>query len=115
MDLRNLHFRHFLFDNADYNSRTVDGKNTFHAMRGIQCIAPKTDIISNNFLSRNKSRPSAIEMGKFGTVDLQSFEKSNKKPDATKIQNFVGAQINSKMSPLDTDLLWLYGTLIYGR
>ena len=33
-------FIQYVFDNADVNVRTLDGLNTFHAMGGIQCIAP---------------------------------------------------------------------------
>ncbi|GBM75646.1 hypothetical protein AVEN_162682-1 [Araneus ventricosus] len=31
-------FVQFIFDNADRNTRTVDGHGTFHVMGGVQCV-----------------------------------------------------------------------------
>lgn len=31
-------FVQFIYDNADFNTKTLDGLNTFHAMGGIQCV-----------------------------------------------------------------------------
>ncbi|GBM68303.1 hypothetical protein AVEN_126840-1 [Araneus ventricosus] len=33
-------FVQFVFDNADHNTRTVDGHGTFHVMGGVQCVTP---------------------------------------------------------------------------
>ena len=33
-------FKEFVFDNADFNVRTLDGYGTFHSMGGIMCITP---------------------------------------------------------------------------
>ncbi|GBM87391.1 hypothetical protein AVEN_168639-1 [Araneus ventricosus] len=33
-------FVQFAFDNADHNTRTVDGHGTFHVMGGVQCVTP---------------------------------------------------------------------------
>ncbi|GBM42998.1 hypothetical protein AVEN_88601-1 [Araneus ventricosus] len=33
-------FVQFVFDNADRNTRTVDGHGTFHVMGGVQCVTP---------------------------------------------------------------------------
>lgn len=33
-------FSQFVFDNADFNTQTLDG-HTFHAMGGIHCIIPR--------------------------------------------------------------------------
>lgn len=37
----------FVFDNIDINLRTLDGKDTFHALGGIECITPKTAVSSD--------------------------------------------------------------------
>lgn len=37
-------FIQHVFDNAHINIRTLDGLNTFHAMRGIQCITPHSSV-----------------------------------------------------------------------
>ncbi|CAD6231373.1 GSCOCG00012224001-RA-CDS, partial [Cotesia congregata] len=45
-------FFQFVFDNADFNSNTIDGKNTFHAMGGIQCVTPYNSIENDTSLPR---------------------------------------------------------------
>ena len=37
-------FVQFVFDNADVNTRTLDGMGTFHALGGIRCVTPSAAI-----------------------------------------------------------------------
>ena len=45
-------FLQHIFDNADVNVRTLDGKGTFHAMGGIQCITPGTCVETQTTVKR---------------------------------------------------------------
>ena len=47
----NAHLQ-YVFDNADYNLRTLDGRSTFHAMCGIVCVKPKTAVHTNTRIPR---------------------------------------------------------------
>lgn len=40
-------FTQMVFDNADINVRTLDGRNTFHAMGGIICASPHDSVKKN--------------------------------------------------------------------
>jgi len=35
----------FIFDNADHNTCTIDGKNTFHTIGGIMVVTPTSSVI----------------------------------------------------------------------
>lgn len=48
-------FFQFVFDNIDINLRTLDGKDTFHALGGIQCVTPKTAVTSDVRVPRVKT------------------------------------------------------------
>lgn len=37
-------FVQFVFDNADHNTRTVDGHGTFHVLGGVQCVTPASTV-----------------------------------------------------------------------
>lgn len=39
-----------IFDNADHNTATIDGRNTFHAMGGIMCVTPADAVSSEKKL-----------------------------------------------------------------
>ncbi|KAK9882608.1 hypothetical protein WA026_022237 [Henosepilachna vigintioctopunctata] len=52
-------FSQFVFDNADFNTNTLDGLSTFHAMRGIHCVTPKTAIAPDQVIPRLLRMPSA--------------------------------------------------------
>ena len=42
----------YVFDNADYNLRTLNGHDTFHAKGGIICVTPKIPVHTNTRISR---------------------------------------------------------------
>lgn len=99
-------FSQFSFDNADFNSQTLDGYRTLHAMGGIHCVTPTSAIIPDQCIERLKSRPSAAEIGKFGTIPLMQFEK--KSDDGfknVKIKDLNDIKpISSKINPQISDL-----------
>ena len=44
----------FVHDNADHNTATIDGRNTFHCMGGIMYITPSSSAIFNSTIPRLK-------------------------------------------------------------
>ncbi|CAH2096778.1 unnamed protein product [Euphydryas editha] len=68
-------FFQFVFDNADFISNTIDGKNTFHAMGGIQCVTPYDIIETDTSLPRvSKKIPASIK-STLGLIPLASYSK----------------------------------------
>jgi hypothetical protein len=55
-----------VFDNADHNLNTIDGRNTFHAMGGIQCVTPATGITLSDKIPRSPVAPLASHSGSVG-------------------------------------------------
>ena len=47
-------FMQFAFDNADFNTRTLDGHGLFHVMGGITCATPAINITRDTPLTRIK-------------------------------------------------------------
>lgn len=68
-------FSQFVFDNADFNTLTLDGNDTFHAMGGIHCVTPKTAIAPDQIIPRLKQMPSSKVVGSFGNIALKTFVK----------------------------------------
>lgn len=52
-------FIQFAFDNADFNVNTLNGRNTFHAMGGIQCVTPANAIEPHIAIYRDTNKKSA--------------------------------------------------------
>lgn len=104
-------FSQFVFDNADFNTQTLDGYNTFHAMGGIHCITPTNAIAPNQNIQRVKQIPSAQVVEKFGAIALKTFEKRNVAGlKSIEIRNLDSIRSVSKViMPSASDLLWLYG------
>lgn len=61
-------FHQFVHDNADFNTRTLDGYNTFHAMGGIHLITPKNAIALDQRSVRVKKPIPAPLIGEMGAV-----------------------------------------------
>ena len=79
----------FVYDNADHNTATIDGKNTFHCMGGIMCATPSSSVNFNNCVPRLKGTLSTSTDGTFGFLPLTDF-KNNKpfKLDNITIRNW---------------------------
>lgn len=100
-------FSQFIFDNADFNSQTLDGYQTFHAMGGIQCVTPKSAIAPDQFIERMTKKPSAEIVGKFGHNPLRFFEK-NKASGLSEIKYLNLNDIKmvcTKILPSSSDLI----------
>ena len=101
----------FVFDNADHNTATTDGKNTFHCMGGIMCVTPASSVQSNESIVRLKGSLPTITSGKFGYLPLVNFSQTepfNLKKLIVKDVYEINP-ISSKLIIKPIDLLWHYG------
>lgn len=71
-------FQQFVFDNADFNVRTLDGFNTFHSMGGIKCVpsGSTTGIEHEKPIPRLTKVPPPKTVGELGVIPLQTYQKS---------------------------------------
>lgn len=57
-------FVQFVYDNADFNVDTLDGKFTFHNLGGIMTITPKSKVPPRERIERLAKMPSSEETAK---------------------------------------------------
>lgn len=63
----------YVFDNADINIDTVDGKGTFHQLGGLMIITPKFE--SQLMVKRIKTSENIENIGSFGVLPIHHFSK----------------------------------------
>lgn len=103
---REPEFKQFIFDNADFNTKTIDGLNTFHAMGGLQCNTPK-DIDQDLPILRLNNVPSVALLGKYGNIPVQHYFNSGSRGlKKVIIKNYVDDTVTL---PTLNDSLWLFG------
>ncbi|CAH0403847.1 unnamed protein product [Chilo suppressalis] len=66
-------FTQYVYDNADHNPCTIDGKNTMHIMGGICCVAPRHAVCTSGEIPKLKRLPAATEVASIGSVELRDF------------------------------------------
>lgn len=66
----------FVFDNADHNTATIDGKNTFHCIGGIMCVTPVSSVKTDSEVTRLKGTLPEITSGKFGYLPLVELSQT---------------------------------------
>lgn len=97
-------FLQFAFGNADFNTNTLDGLNTFHAMGGIQYVTPKTAISPDQIIPRLTRMPSAT------ALSLQYRPMESLGLQAVNILDLQSIRpVSTEVVPLTSDFLWLYG------
>lgn len=64
----------FGFDNADINIETVDGKDTFHVLGGLEMVCPK-DAVKVDVVPRLKQNEKKQLVGEFGTIPIIAHEE----------------------------------------
>ncbi|KAG5898721.1 hypothetical protein JTB14_020915 [Gonioctena quinquepunctata] len=107
-------FSQFVFDNADFNSNTIDGKNTLRAMGGIQCITPYDSIEADTSSPRVSKRIPASAKSTLGLVPLASYSKGKTiglgKINVSLIENITSPA--KKIVPRPCDFMWLYDNCV---
>ncbi len=106
-------FSQFVFDNADFNVRTLDGYGTFHSMGGIMCVTPGSAITNTDVTDRIKVQPTAATLAQVNKVSLQTYSARNTKGiDGISVKDLGDIRrLSSEKSvyPL-LDTLWMCGT-----
>ncbi|KYN08456.1 hypothetical protein ALC62_00565 [Cyphomyrmex costatus] len=110
-DVSETGFMQFVFDNADFNVRTLDGHGTFHAMGGIQCITPSDSIDPDTRLPRTTERKSTVVSSKLAGVELKNYMKAKNEGLATIKAWDLGSlrYVSQEIHVTCPDFLWLYG------
>lgn len=112
---RSGEFIQFIFDNADFNVRTLNGHGTFHAMGGVKCTTPAPVPVSIP-VPRIKKVPSAAEIAAKGEFPLQWY----KKPIIPGLKSIIIEDVTSSLfqsnpdvtTQKSLDLLWLSSIFI---
>lgn len=79
-------FAQWVFDNADFNTRTLDGHGTFHAMGGVVCVYPDDAVkVSESTLRPKKYSEVLKKGGNFGCTKILQY----KKPAESGFKNIV--------------------------
>ena len=66
-------FTQIVYDNADHNVETSDGRNTFHVMAG---ITPKSAVSESEPVKRLRDPLTAEELSDIGKIGVKSFHKT---------------------------------------
>lgn len=96
----------FVYDNADFNINTLDGKHTFHSMGGIMIIYPKDCFEPSNLVERKKHQITASTISNIDRIPLQTYGHVNNSVityDKLVIPGFDDLNIRNH------DVLWIYG------
>ncbi|KAF2889557.1 hypothetical protein ILUMI_16616, partial [Ignelater luminosus] len=102
-------FHQFVYDNANFNARTLNGYDTFRAMGNIHLITPKC--APNLRIVRVKKTLPAQLVGEMGSVSLKHFEEaSSPSLKNIKIEDLKKLFVSpDTIIPFLANLTWLYG------
>ena len=67
----------YVFDNADINIETIDGKDTFHCLGGLMIATPKLD--THLAVKRLSINEKVENIGTFGVLPIFNFKKTDQK------------------------------------
>ncbi|KAE8746250.1 hypothetical protein FOCC_FOCC007122, partial [Frankliniella occidentalis] len=101
----------FGFDNADFNSGTIDGKNTRHMMGGIMMMTP-ANIFVPTPVPRKIAEEDTIPLSERAFIPVETYQRE-KEPPPTVVQDLqvlvLGFQ-SSRSSARHQDAVWLCGS-----
>lgn len=111
--LKESGYSQFAFDNADHNVCTIDGRNTFHYMGGIQIVTPEDSVINSKVerITNLKSK----DICDIGSVFIQKFTKHpNMSMNEITFDKIGGYDLKESRFVTDielcnADFLWLCG------
>ena len=71
-------FKQFVFDNADFNIRTLDGYGTFHSMCGIMCLTPGNAVQLQGDIKRISPQQSTeTSLSEAKSIKLQTYHSQS--------------------------------------
>ena len=88
-------------DNVDHNTRTLDGKNTFHGMGMIAAITPHRSI--DRLIPRKKVF--LLDISEAASINVEQYFQDKHKLDGIKFK-VQSMKIFDEMERLKTDMLW---------
>lgn len=101
-------FSQWAFDNADVNVDTIDGRNNFHAMGGIQCVTPAISASSSGtVIARTSTVPKACTVGEFCVIPVTTFEHTG-----APLKSIMFEDLTENCSRVDiklADFKWIFG------
>ena len=105
-------FLQYVFDNADFNIRTIDGHGTFHSMGGSQCTTPASNTNPVGVTERVLTLPKSSEIGKHGVIPIKTYNQPPTKalrqiPIKDPSENTVDTSEAERL-----DALWISGYTI---
>lgn len=104
-------FMQFVFDNADHNTNTLDGRNTFHVMGGIMCVTPLSAVSCKKTIKRLSKIPSENSIKQVGLIRKKTFERgiSQGLKNVIILDLNVENAISNEIDITSSDILWFYG------
>ena len=105
-------FVQFVFDNADYNVRTLDGHNTFHGMGGVMCVTPCSALSTPKEFERLKQLPNGAQLSALHKLPIRSYSCGTHSGLKTiTVQDLESIRILSPSNArLSVDVLWMVGS-----
>lgn len=102
-------FGQYVYDNADHNAQTLDGKNTIHVAAGIVALHPPSALGTGNPVPKLTKLPLAAEVASFGNVPLENYADHGTSLKAivyedVQLYNFGTAVAG--LTPVYTTYLW---------
>ena len=110
------HFQ-YVFDNYDYNLRTLDGHGTFHAMGGIVCVTPKTAVHTNTRIPRKGVDTSkAVSCREVIPITVYQVPKT-RRLDQIKVEDAAALKLRPDTLEVARrqDMLWICGMWLRTR
>lgn len=109
----NDHYMQLVFDNADHNVTTLDGKNTLHVMAGV-CVTPGSAVKTDKKIPLLKDKVSVLSIGESGKINVDlSFKISVKSGSGLKnffIKNSDDMHYVPNSIKVSThDIVWIFG------
>ena len=105
-------FLQHVFDNADFNIRTIDGHGTFHSMGGIQCSKPASNSGSVGATKRVLTPPEASVIGSYAEVPIKPYtQPPSKALSKLTIKDPIEHEVATTVAER-FDVLWISGHTI---
>ncbi|GBL78051.1 hypothetical protein AVEN_143357-1 [Araneus ventricosus] len=105
-------FVQFVFENANHNTRTVDGNGIFYVMGGIQCVTPSSAVRTSSCILRPKIIRTEKVVGKIGFIPIFTHNE----PKNHELNRLVMEDVlYLKLQPMDTKIgttyhrIWMAG------
>ena len=105
-------FAQFVFDNADFNIRTIDGHNTFHSMGGIKCITLVPPSRTAQTVKRVLNPPKSSVIGSFANIPVETYHKPLVKGLSKIVIKDITSPAMSMFNMELIDALWISGCVI---